>query len=238
MDMTAPLHRPLSGERRFFLLLSGSMVLAVLTGFAPSYYLRSVLPPPATLQPATPLVHLHGIVFSAWIALFMAQVAFVAAGRRDLHRATGTTGLLIVLTMIPLGIATALAQVARRSGPPMLDPHMWLAMPLASVLGFAVLFLMALALRHRPAAHKRLMVLGMAAMLSAAFGRIVFIPPFLGLLVIPNLYALALAAWDVATLRRIHPATLWGGLFVLLTTVGPIFVWRSSAWLAFAHSIA
>lgn len=183
-------------------------------------------------------MHLHGLVFSAWISLFMVQVSFVAAGRRDLHRATGMTGLLLVLVMIPLGIATALAQVARRSGPAMLDPHVWLAMPLASVLGFALLFLLALALRRRPAAHKRLMVLGMAAMLSAAFGRIVFIPPFLGLLVIPNLYTLALAAWDVASLRRLHPATLWGGLFVFATTVGPIFVWRSPAWLAFAHAIA
>lgn len=238
METIATSRRRLNGEHSVFLLLAGSMFVAVLTGFAPSYYLRPVLTPSATLHPATPLVHLHGLVFSAWIALFMVQVSFVAAGRQNLHCATGAAGLLLVLAMIPLGIATALAQVARRSGPAMLDPHVWLAMPLASVLGFGILFLLALAFRQRLAAHKRLMMLGMATMLSAAFGRIVFIPPFLGLLVIPNLYALALAVWDVASLRRIHPATLWGGLFVLATTVGPIFVWRSATWLSFAHAIA
>jgi hypothetical protein len=238
MQTIATARPPINGERGFFLLLAGSMFAAVLTGFAPSYYLRAVMMPPAGLQPPSPLVHLHGLVFSAWIALFMAQVAFIATGRRDLHRAMGVAGLVLVLVMIPLGVATALAQVARRSGPATLDPHVWLAMPLASVLGFGVLFLLALALRRRPATHKRLMVLGMAAMLSAAFGRIVFIPPFLGLLVIPNLYALALAGWDVTSLRRVHPATLWGGLLVLVTTVGPIFFWGSSAWLALAHAIA
>lgn len=235
MEITAAAAPRLSRERLFFLCIAGSMFAAVLIGFAPSYYLRPMTPAAALPHPLTPLVHLHGVAFSAWILLFMAQVTLVARGRRDLHRRLGVFGFGLVLVMIPLGITTALAQAVRKSGPPMLDPHSWLAMPLASVLGFGVLFLLALRLRSRPDAHKRLMVLGMAAMLSAAFGRIAAIPPFLALLVLPNLYIVALVAWDVITTRRVHPASLWGGLFVLATTVGPIFIWRSPAWLAFAH---
>lgn len=235
MDMTVTPRVRLEPERLFFLVVSGSMLLAVLIGFAPSYYLRAATPAAALPHALTPLVHAHGLVFSAWILLFMVQVGLVAAGRRDLHRRVGVVGLGLVLVMIPLGIVTALAQVMRRSGPAMLDPHSWLAMPLASVLGFGLLFLLALRLRATPAAHKRLMVLGMAAMISAAFGRIAAIPPFLGLLVMPGLYAVALAVWDVATTRRVHPATLWGGLLVLTVTIGPIFIWRTPTWLAFAH---
>ena len=235
MASIAPPRRTLHPERAFFLLLAGSMFVAVMAGFGPVYYLRPAHP--ATLYPPTPLVHLHGAVFGAWIMLFMAQVSFVAAGRRDVHRKLGLAGIVLVALMIPLGIATALGQAVRKSGPPILDPLSWLAMPLASVLGFGVLFSLALLLRRRPAAHKRLMILGMATMLSAAFGRIALIPPFLGLLVLPNLYLVALIGWDFASLRRVHPATFWGGALVLLTTIGPVFIWRSAAWLAFARSV-
>lgn len=235
MEMTATPSLRLERERLFFLALAGSMLAAVLIGFARSYYLRGLTPAAALPHAMTPLVHLHGAVFSGWILLFMVQVGLIASGRGDLHRKAGVVGFGLVLAMIPLGVVTSLAQAVRRSGPPMLDPHSWLAMPLASVFGFGLLFLLAFKLRTRPAAHKRLMVLGMAAMISAAFGRITAIPPFLGLLVLPNLYAVALAAWDVARTRRVHPATLWGGLFVLTVTVGPIFIWRTPAWLAFAH---
>ena len=222
-----------NAERVYFLLLAASMLISVFAGFAPGYYLRGLDPSPKAMHPPTALVHLHAGVFSAWILLFIIQVNLVAAGRRGLHRRLGMLGLGLVVAMIAIGIATALAQVARRSGPPM-EPLSWLAMPLFSVAGFGVCFLTALALRHRPDAHKRLMVLGMVAMLSSAFGRMTFLHPMLALLVLPNLYTVALITFDLAALRRLHPATLWGGGLVLVTTVSPIFLWRTPAWLVFA----
>lgn len=226
-------HR-LSGERIFFTTLAAVTLASVVVGFSPTYYLQPLVPPPPRLTPASPLVHLHAGLFSAWIVLFMVQVSLVAAGRRDLHRALGGVGLALVPAMILVGTWTAFQQVVRRSGPPGLDPLSWLAMPLASVVGFGVLFSAALWLRRAPGAHKRLMVLGMAAMMSAAFGRMLFIPPMLALLVLPNLYVVALGVWDVLAQRRLHPATLWGGLLVLGTTVGPIFFWSTPAWRAVA----
>lgn len=223
----------LTGERRFFVLLAASLFLAVLIGFAPSYYLTPVTGPSPAMARASLLVHLHGSVFSVWVLLFMVQVGLVAADRRDLHVAVGTGGMALVPLMIGIGALTALHQVGRRTGPPM-DPYSWMAIPLLSVVGFGVLFLVALALRRSPGAHKRLMVLGMAAMISAAFGRISVIPIMVGVLVLPNLYAVALLIWDGVTLRRPQPATVLGGLLVLATTVGPIFIWRTPAWKAFA----
>lgn len=223
-------------ERMFYLLIAASMLISVFVGFAPSYYLRPLIPAPPHLHPATTLVHLHGAVFTAWILLFMTQVSLVTAGRRDLHRKLGPLGLVLVAAMIGIGLAATFGQVARRSGPP-LDPLSWLAVPLFSVLGFGVCFLVALAFRQDAGAHKRLMVLGMAAMLSAAFARMSFIPPMLSLLVLPNLYLVALGIWDIASSRRLHPATVWGGLLLLFTTVTPLFVWTTPAWLAFARWI-
>lgn len=230
--LASPRARGLGGERLFFLLIAASMFLSVLIGFAPRYYLAPINGSPAMAQ-ASLMVHFHGALFSVWVLLFMVQVGLIAADRRDLHMALGTGGLVLVPLMIVIGALTALQQVARRTGTP-LDPLSWLAIPLLSVVGFGVLFSAALALRRYSGAHKRLMVLGMATMISAAFGRMTFLPTMLAILVLPNLYVVALLVWDAVSQRRAHPVTLLGGVLVLATTVGPIFVWRTPAWKAFA----
>lgn len=232
---TVALSRPrVSGERIFFTSLAVSMLLAVFVGFAPFYYLLPVQAPPSGHIPASPLVHVHGAVFSAWMLLFVVQTGFVASGRRDLHIKLGVAGLGLVLAMIVVGTLAALHQVERGTAPPDVSPLSWLAIPLLSVAGFGPLFLLALKERRRPAFHKRLMVTGMVCMLGAAFGRMPFLPTLVGLWVMPNLYTVALAGWDLATLRRVHPATLWGGAVALVATVGPMFLWSTPAWLAFA----
>jgi len=95
--------RKLSDERLFFTALARHHVMAVVIGFGRTYYLRAFIPPPEFIKPATPLVHLHGMLFSAWIALFMVQTSLVAAGRRDLHMKLGLAGLPLVLSMIVVG---------------------------------------------------------------------------------------------------------------------------------------
>ncbi len=226
--------RKLSGERIFFATVAASMLLAVLIGFGRTYYFRGLLPPQPNVLPPTALVHVHAALFSAWVLLFMVQTGFVAAGRRDLHMKLGLVGLPMVLAMLVVGALTGLNLAKRMAGMPF-DPFMMMALPLLSVTGCAILFLAALALRRTPAAHKRLMIMGMAAMIGAAFSRMPWFSFFVGAFILPNLYAVALIGWDVATRRRPHPATLAGGAMVLAVTVGILFVWQTPAWLAFAR---
>ncbi|MBO9546449.1 hypothetical protein [Caulobacter sp.] len=225
--------RKLSGERVFFTALAASMLLAVLIGFGRTYYFRAFLPPQPAVLPPSALVHVHAALFSAWIVLFMVQVGFVAAGRRDLHMKLGLVGLPTVLAMIVVGTLTGLNLSKRLAGMPF-DPFMMMALPLISMVGCSGLFLSALALRRTPGAHKRLMILGMAAMIGAAFARMPFIPFLIGAFFLPNIYTVALLAWDVVSDRRPHRATLAGGVVVLGATVGILFVWQNPLWLAFA----
>jgi hypothetical protein len=52
-------------------------VITVFVGFAPLYYLGHYFGAP----PLTPLVHLHGLIFTNWIVLFLAQtVSFWSSG--------------------------------------------------------------------------------------------------------------------------------------------------------------
>jgi hypothetical protein len=225
--------RKLSGERMFFTALAASMLLAVLVGFGRTYYFRALLPPQPMVLPPSALVHVHAMLFSAWIVLFIVQVGFVAAGRRDLHMKLGLVGLPMVLSMIVVGTLTGLNLGKRLAGLP-IDPFMMMALPLMGMLGCSILFLTALALRRRPGVHKRLMILGMAAMIGAAFARMPFIPFLIGAFFLPNIYTVALLVWDVVTDRRPHRSTLAGGVVVLGATVGILFVWQNPLWLAFA----
>jgi hypothetical protein len=76
---------------RFYVGLALAVALTVFAGFAPTYYLRLRYSPDS---PLPGMLHLHGLVFTAWILLFLAQSTLVAAGRTDLHRRLGAAGLL------------------------------------------------------------------------------------------------------------------------------------------------
>lgn len=225
----------ISRERFFYTGMAIAMLISVFIGFAPSYFLRPIMGTPPGIQPMTPLVHAHGIVFTAWILLFLAQTSLIASGRRDLHRKLGVFGFLLAIALIVLGMLAALNGVARASGPPVVPPLSWLAIPLISVFAFGPLFLAGIWKRNVPQVHKRLMVLGMVVMLSAAFGRMMFLPGLWGILVVPDLFIVALLIWDVKSRGRPHPVTVWGGLFVAASQFVPVLIWQSAPWLAFAR---
>jgi len=214
------------------------VVGSVLLGFAPSYFLRPFTGSAPGYAPLTPLVHSHGAVFASWTGLFAVQVGLVSADRRDVHRSLGFLGLGLVIAMLFLGWFAAIGGVARASGSPGVAPHSWLAVPLISLFTFAPLFLLALRFRHDVQAHKRLMVLGMCAMLSAAFGRMPMFSSLAAMVLMPDLPLIALLAWDVRSLGRPHPATGWGGALVLFGQVTPSLIWNSDAWLAVAQWLA
>jgi hypothetical protein len=225
-------------ERTFFVGMAGVFLLLVFLGFAPSYYLRGIVRPYAPLVPPTPLVHLHALLFSSWVALFVVQTGLVAARRTDLHRRLGVLGVVLASAMILVGTLTALRQAARGSGPPSLPPLTWLAVPFFDILVFAVLVGAALALRRKPQSHKRLMFVTMVALMSPAIGRMPtpsFLNDYVVTFVLPDLGLLALAAWDLRASGRVHRVTVLAGGFLIMSQVVRVLIWSSAPWLAFAR---
>jgi hypothetical protein len=47
-------------------------------------------------------------------------------------------------------------------------------------------------------------------------------------------FLLPLFVWDLFTLKRIHPATLWGSAFIAAVMFTVPLIWTTPAWLAFA----
>ena len=97
-------------DRRFFTGMAIAAALTVFVGFAPTYYLRGL----SEARPLSPLVHLHGIVSTAWILLFLTQTSLVAARRTDLHRRLGIAGVVLAVSVLVIGFVTAVT--AARNG--------------------------------------------------------------------------------------------------------------------------
>jgi hypothetical protein len=223
-------------ERMFFSGMAAALVLATLVGFAPSYYFKAHFEAP---PPLTPMLHLHGLVMSAWMVLLIAQTSLVAAGRTDIHRRLGVVGVVLAVAIIILGPAVAITR-ARQGlfcvpcGPPLAA----LAVPLATAVVFPVLFVAAMWLRKRVDAHKRLLLIATIEFVTAAVGRIpaIHLPglPSGTMYAATDLFLVAIAVYDLVALKRLHPATLAGGSLLLGSQLAREAIKNSPTWLAFA----
>ena len=229
-------------DRVFYTGMAVALALTVLVGFGPTYYLRFVSGGPATTVtggPFTFLVHVHGALFTAWVALFIVQTGLVAAHRVAVHRRLGLAGGVLALSMVVVGTFTAIQLAARGGAPPGVDPRAFLAIPLFDMVLFATFVGAALLLRRNKEAHKRLMLLAYISIVVAAVARLPGILP-LGPLVFFGLafvFAIAAMIYDAASRRRVHPAYLWGGGLFAVSVPVRLAVSGTSAWQAFAQMI-
>src|SRR5437868_5820893 len=168
--MTTPRVPARVNDRRLYILAAILFPLIVLAGFARTYYLK-----PFFNTPDLPgrIVHLHGIVMSAWVLLFITQVSLVAKRRTRVHQRLGYLGGVLAALVVIVGVLTALYAAARGAsgGPPALA---FLVIPLGDMLIFAILIGLALYFRRNLPVHKRLMLLAAINLLPPAIARIPF----------------------------------------------------------------
>lgn len=234
------LARPQS-ERRFYTGMAVFMIAMVLIGFAPSFYLRGLVTYPRPNPTLSPLVVLHGVVFSAWMILFLVQARLVAAGRRDLHMQLGRWGMILAIAMVPVMVATTIGQVARANQPPGYSALGWTAVPAFVIPVFIALVWGGWTHRRDAQTHKRLMLGAALMMMDPSIGRFPIFPPdefgrylsdFAGWSPF-----LALFAWDRRTTGRLHWASLYGaGLFGLALILRG-FALTSPLWESWAGAI-
>ena len=224
-------------ERLFYTGMSAAFLLVVFAGFARSYYLKAYFGAPPALSP---LLHFHGLVFSAWIVLLLAQTSLVAARRTGTHRRLGVLGGALAALMVVVGTATAVIRAKVVEVPPgSPSPLAFLTIPLGDMLVFGLLVGAGFYLRRRADAHKRLMLLATVAILPAAVARLPFdfiqqVGPlaFFGL---SDLFILPLLVFDLATRGRPHRATVLGGLLVVVSHPVRLALGQTAAWLSFAE---
>jgi hypothetical protein len=222
-------------ENRFFSGMAVAILLAIVVGFARTYFLRDLLsaPTPAPLG-LTPLIHWHGLLFTGWVFLFLVQARLVAAKRIDIHRRLGMAAAVLAALMVGIGTLVAIQAVVRGVGPFGMDPRGFLIVPLFALGLFAVFVVAGIRARRDPQRHKRLMLLATIALLPPAIARWVlplgFAPPVV--LVVATLFLVPLVIWDLKTRRRLHPVTLWGGLLLVVSGPLRLALAHTEGWLA------
>jgi hypothetical protein len=221
------------GTRRFYVGMAIAVLITVFLGFSRSYFLKAYYGTPELSL----LVHIHGLVFTSWVLLFLAQTTLVATGRTDRHRKLGVAGAVLAALLLIVGTTTAILRVKGGSAPILgVPPLSFLAVPFFDMVVFAMLIGAGLVLRNRAETHKRLMTLATIALTSAPLARLSFVrqagpPGFFGL---TDLFIVAMLVYDLATRGKVHPATIWGGLVIVASQPLRLMISGTPAWLAFA----
>lgn len=218
-------------EHRFFTVMSIAVSGVILAGFTSSYGARLRADPHAVPT----VIHVHAAVFFAWLLVFVAQTLLAARGKLSAHRRLGAAGAVLAAVMLLVGAAAAIsaARAGHRGlvGAEFPTPEGFMLFSFAAVLAFFTLTAAALWLRASPQAHKRLMLLALSgALLPPGLSRLPWVNSHLDAgTALWSLFVLAGPVFDLVTLRRVHPAWLWGAI-PLATTFPPL-----SAWLAQTH---
>jgi hypothetical protein len=221
-------------ERTFYISMSFAILITVFAGFAPSYYLRPFYTPASLM----PLLHLHGLVFTSWLVLFMVQTTLVATNRTHIHRRLGIAGGVIAVLMVVVGVITALVRAKQGATPlPEVSPLSFLVIPLGDMFVFAILITAGFYFRRRADVHKRLMMLATISILGAAIARLPFAimqagpPAFFGF---TDVFVLACIVYDLVTLRRVHRATALAAFLIIALQPLRLLLAETSPWLSFA----
>lgn len=197
-----------------------------------------------------PSAHVHALSAVGWMALLSWQALKVRKGNLAAHRRDGRRIGPILVTIL---LASALVTVwtADRAAAAQLNSTFnpaRLSFQLGHVIPFAVLTGIALARTDRPDLHKRLMLLGMFAILDAGWSRwlgqdlTAAIGEGLGRELLgrfPLTWALiaGMAFFDLRTRGRLHPAFTPAVALILATEAGSLILIYTPGWPAVARSV-
>jgi hypothetical protein len=226
-----------ANDRAFYTGMAVAAALTVLVGFSRTYFLR----PYFETAPLDPAFHVHGLVFSAWIALFVAQTSLVAAGRTDVHRKLGWAGACLAVLMLGVALNAAVHGAHRDMAAGYVTESLrFFATPVLAMVMFASLVALAVTARSRPETHKRLMLLTTLSLLDAAVARWP-IPGIgdapLAYYGVTDAFIAAAMLYDFVSRRSVSPVYVWGGLAIVAEQWGRDALGATAVWQSFAAKL-
>lgn len=216
----------LTTRNRFPLIAAMALAVAIVLGFTRTYYLRFL----SELPPMSVIVHVHGLLCTAWLVLHFTQARLIAARNVRLHMKMGIFTALIGVTVVVTGAMVSLAGAALGHAPPGRDPVDFLSVSLGTTFMFALFLTWALVMRRKSEWHKRLMLLTTMVFLVPAIGRLDrYVVEWWGWNpgILPLIVTSIFLGWacvnDVRKRGRVHPAYVIGG--AILIAAMPFRAW-------------
>jgi hypothetical protein len=227
---------PFRRARYFFVYMAILFPILVILGFVPDYQLIA-----SGQIKVHWFLHVHGLIMTVWLGIFLAQSLLVANANLKVHRQLGQTGFVFgILVWISLVVITARALIA--NNPPEPDGQFdILFIQLQGIVVFGLFFTWGMRVRKdNPGAHKRLLFLATMVVLQAAVDRIRFLPGLQLALFIRFIYLdmllVPLFIYDWISLKRIHKASWLGALLICMVQIGIVFGWGSPVWHRFWYN--
>lgn len=220
VDTTAAPSPRVAFRPTFYFWMTFALAAVIFGGFGVSY-----LQPMASgnLRPMSPVVHVHGLFYFAWMILLMVQSGLVNSGNVALHRTLGTMGISIATGLVIFASVISVVNIAAslELGPdPFLFQLMYLNM--VAICTFTILFCMAMNKTRQSDYHRRYILLATIGFIGAGINRFyvfafdVNFAPFWFLYGVSDLFIAAILVHDWKLLGKPHPATLMGGGIVLV----------------------
>jgi hypothetical protein len=236
-DQTSKLN-PRAADRIFFPAMAILAALIVVVGFGPSYYFKEL----TDARELRLSVHFHGLVFSAWIILFIVQAFLVRTGNVSFHRKLGVFGVVIAAALVIVGTTVLTARVQTHFYPPWL-----LAISGVDMIMFTAFFVLAIYHRTSSDIHKRLMLLTTLTILGAAVLRWPMLRPMFGSLdtlttgtiwmyIGADIPLLAGVVYDQIIHGKVNKAYIWGGTALVASQVLRIAFYQSESWGALTET--
>lgn len=232
-----PQRRRKRAMRFFFPGMAAFAVVILLAAFVPEFRRFA-----AGTFPIPWILHVHAAIMASWVAAFALQAYLGATGRTATHRRVGPyavgLGWLAWASMIFVEFRSFVAHPL----PTDMAEYDWdLPGPFIYLI-FAMFLAWAVHERSRPQWHKRLMTFALFVSLEAAMQRFTWIPVDRGFgpfaLALDLSLLVPLAAYDLRTLRGLHPATIIGAALLLSAEAVLFLLWGTAAWRDFAASVA
>jgi hypothetical protein len=227
-------------DRQFYSGIALLMAVIVFVGFSQTFYLRSFFGAPTTITGAATLVPMtivHGLVFTAWVLLFVVQTSLVASRRVAVHRRLGVAGVVLAALMAVVGLATAFGAASRGSTAIGFTPVEFLVVPFFDIVLFVGFMTAAVLRRRQKEAHKRLMLLAYVAIFPAAVARVPGVaalgPALFFLSFAPAVAGVIYDRWSRGKVSSIY---WWGIAILILSVPGRIALSATPVWKAFASA--
>jgi hypothetical protein len=245
---------PKRSRSRFYFGLALLCAAIAIGGFAPTYWLQL----PAGTFRGAPLLHIHGVLATAWVLFLISQSTLVMRGAVARHRDWGMFGIALASTLTVVAVTVAVSAMVERVAQGQGDAaRSFLIVPLSGIVMFAGFTAAAVVNYRRPDWHRRFMIVGTVALLGAAMARVFFFfavgsgpgmrpglgagppPPAMPLVSGLLLEAILVVgmAYDWRRDGRVHPAWIYGFVIMTAVTLLRVPVGATDTWLAIAGGL-
>ena len=236
------MHQPKKTKRRatFFTMIAFVSIAAILVGFLKTF----IIPILSGTKTWPVSIYLHASFVFGWVLLFLIQSLLIQNKKYKTHIFIGRYAALVALgaavSIIPAALYQCERELKEGLGQNAISPILG---SLASATMFLALVTLGIVYRKKPPMHKRLMLLATILLIWPAWFRwrhyfpSVERPDIWFAVVLSDSLIIVAFIWDWIKNKRIHPALLYGGLFIIAENCMEILLFDSAGWRAIANAI-